>query len=117
MQNVLHAFEFSDDDQAPIGYKRIDCHMIFDIKTDLIRKARYVAGGHQTAVPKESMYSSVVARDSVRLAFLIASCNGLSMLAEDVQNAYLNAPKAESCYTIAGPEFGPENEGRHVTIV
>ena len=117
MKNVMPAFEFRDNDAVPIGYKKIDCHIIFDIKTDLTRKARLVAGGHQTDVPKESVYSSVVSRDSVRIAFLIAALNGLDILAGDVQNAYLNAPTAEKCYTIAGPEFGKDKIGRPVLIV
>jgi Reverse transcriptase (RNA-dependent DNA polymerase) len=91
--------------------------MVFDIKVDLTRKARIVAGGHMTDVPKESVYSSVVSRDSVRIALTIASLNQLDVLAADVQNAYLNAPTKEKTYTIAGPEFGPENEGRPVQIV
>jgi hypothetical protein len=97
MRNVMPAFEFKNDDIVPIGYKRIDCHMIFDIKTDLTRKARLVAGGHQTDVPDESVYSSVVSRDSVRIAFTIAALNDLEVLAADVQNAYLNAPTNERC--------------------
>lgn len=117
MTNVNPAFEFRDDDKIPIGYTKIDCHMIFDIKSDLTRKARLVAGGHMTEVPKDSVYSSVVARDSVRLAFMVAALNGLLVLAGDVQNAYLNAPTSEKCYTIAGPEFGPAFAGRPVLIV
>ena len=117
MKNVMPAFEFRDDDKVPTGYKKIDCHMIFDVKIDLTRKARLVAGGHQTEVPKDSVYSSVVSRDSVRLALTLASLNGLSVLSADVQNAYLNAPTGEKCYTTAGPEFGPTNEGRPVLIV
>jgi hypothetical protein len=116
MKNVMPAFSFRDDDTVPTGYKKIDCHMVFDIKIDLTRKARLVAGGHQTEVPKESVYSSVVSRDSVRIALTIASLNNLEVLAADVQNAYLNAPTKEKCYTIAGPEFGPDNEGRPVLI-
>jgi hypothetical protein len=53
------------------------CHMIFDRKSDLTRKARLVAGGHMTDEPHESVYSSVVSRDSVRITFTIASLNGL----------------------------------------
>jgi hypothetical protein len=117
MRNVSPAFEFRDDDVMPPGYKHIDCHMIFDIKIDLTRKARLVAGGHQTEVPKESVYSSVVSRDSVRIALMIATLNGLQVLCADVQNAYLNAPTNERCYTTAGPEFGRERVGRPVLIV
>ena len=31
-------------DQPPIGYTEITCHLIVDVKMDLTRKARYVAG-------------------------------------------------------------------------
>ena len=117
MKNVSPAFEFRDDDVIPPGYTKIDCHMIFDIKVDLTRKARLVGGGHQTEVPKESVYSSVVSRDSVRIALLLATRNGLKVLSADVQNAYLNALTKEKCYTIAGPEFGSNNVGRPVIIV
>ncbi len=116
MRNVMPAFEFRDDDKMPIGFKKIDCHMIFDIKMDLTRKARFVAGGHQTDPPKESVYSSVVSRDSVRIAFLIAALNDLEVLSADIQNAYLNAHTKERVYTIAGPEFG-KDQGRPVLIV
>jgi len=60
-QNVRPAFMFPDDDKVPIGYKHITCHMVFDVKmVGLIRKARFVAGGHLTDPPVESVYSSVV---------------------------------------------------------
>ena len=91
----MPAFEFRDGNIVPIGYNWIDCHMIFDVKMDLTRKARLVAGGHQTDVPSESTYSSVVSRDSVRIAFTLAALNDLDVLAADVQNAYLNAPTKE----------------------
>jgi hypothetical protein len=39
MKNVMAAFEFNDEDKIPIGYKHITCHMVFDIKSDLMRKA------------------------------------------------------------------------------
>jgi hypothetical protein len=39
MKNVMPAFEFRDDDRPPPGYTKINCHMIFDIKSDLTRKA------------------------------------------------------------------------------
>jgi hypothetical protein len=117
MKNVNPAFSFHDDDKVPNGYKKIDCHVEFDIKVDLTRKARLVAGGHQTKVPKALVYSSVVSRNSVQIALTTASLNGLDVLAVDVQNAYLNAPTKDKCYTIAGPELGPDNEGRPILIV
>jgi hypothetical protein len=91
--------------------------MVFDVKLDLVRKARFVAGGHQTDPPKESVYSSVISRDSVHLAFLIAALNDLEILSADIQNTYVNAPTKERIYTIAGPEFGQGKEGWPVMIV
>ncbi|KAL7577136.1 hypothetical protein ACA910_019738 [Epithemia clementina (nom. ined.)] len=111
MKNVGIAFTFLEDGIVPPGYKLIPCHMVFDVKTDLTRKARLVAGGHKTDPPKESTYSSVVSHDSVRIAFLIAALNGLEVLMGDVQNAYLNAPTKEKTYTIAGLESGANKVG------
>jgi hypothetical protein len=91
--------------------------MIFDVKLDLTRKARYVAGGHQMDPPKDMAYASVVFRDSVMLAFLLAAVNDLNILAANVQNAYPNAPTTEKVYTTAGKEFGADKKGRPVLIV
>jgi hypothetical protein len=117
MRNVLPAFEFRDDDSAPVGYKHIKCHMIFDVKMiGLVCKAHFVAGGHMTDPPTESVYSSVVTRESVRIMFLVAALNDLEILGADVQNAYINAKTSEKVYTTAGPEFG-SNAGRPAIIV
>jgi hypothetical protein len=48
MKTIDHAFEFHDDDKMPVGYQKINCHMVFDVKIMLEHKAWYVAGGHQT---------------------------------------------------------------------
>ena len=117
MAAVMPAFQFNDDNTIPAFHKHIDCHMIFDIKMDLTRKARFVAGGHQTDPPKESTYSSVVTRDSIRIAFTLAALNDLDILSADVQGAYLNAPTKEKVYTTAGLEFGASNVGRPVLII
>lgn len=111
MANVKIAFDILDKNATiPAGYKLIPCRMIFDIKMDFTRKARLVAGGHLTDPPSTVTYSSVVSRDSVRLAFLIAALNDLDILAADVGNAYLNAPTGEKVYTITGPEFGTDQD-------
>ena len=120
MKNVQVAFELFDEaitsneeaikELKQKGYQQIDCHMIFDIKMgeNFRRKARMVAGGHKTSTPSSLTYSSVVSRDSVRLAFLIAALHDLEVLACDIQNAYLTAPCREKVFTIAGPAFGSE---------
>ena len=61
------------------GFQEIKCHVIFDVKMDFTRKARYVAGGHMTEAPVALCYSSVVSRDSVRIAFLVAALNDLDV--------------------------------------
>jgi len=117
MKNVMIAFEEYEGEGLPPGYKKIDCHMIFDVKMgeNYRRKARLVAGGHQTDAPTSITYSSVVARDSVRIAFLVAALNNLDIFACDIQNAYLTAPCREKVCTVAGLEFGSK-EGRVMII-
>ena len=91
--------------------------MIFDVKMgeNFRRKARMVAGGHMTTTPASLTYSSVVSRDSVRIAFLIAALNDLKVMACDIQNAYLTAKCREKVWCRAGPEFGAD-EGKNMLI-
>lgn len=94
MLHVRPAFEVLERRRsAPVGSTWIPCHMIFEVKMDFTRKARFVAGGHWNTPPVSLTYSSIVARDSVRLCF----CSG---------NAYLNADTREKVHMTCGPEFG-----------
>jgi len=116
MTNVRVAFEKLDNvsqDQMRTGkikpgYSYCSTHI--DIKMDgaFTRKARLVADGHKTEPPASVTYSSVVSRDSVRIALTIASLNSLHLSACDIGNAYLNAACREKLWTVAGPEFGSE---------
>ena len=118
MKNVRPAFTPHEGDISELrGFQKINCHMIFDIKMgeNFRCKARLVAGGHTTTAPASITYSSVVSRDSVRIALTIAALNDLQILACDIQNAYLTARCREKIYTIAGPEFGTE-EGTTMII-
>mgnify|MGYP003321204368 FL=1 len=98
-----------------IGFTEIKCHMIFDVKMDFTRKARFVAGGHMTNTPPTLTYSSVVSRDSVRLAFLIAALNNLDILACDISNAYLHATCKEKIWFLGGDETG-NDKGKVLVI-
>ncbi len=62
MRDVRVAFSIPPDGQpAPVGYQKIPCHMILDIKMeDFRRKARLVAGGRMTKAPATITYASVV---------------------------------------------------------
>ena len=119
MKNVKVAFEpLEDGKDPPIGYQFMECHMVFDVKMEanFRRKARLVAGGHMVPDPAVLTYSSVVSRDTVRIALTMAALNDLEVKASDVQNAYLTAPCEEKIWTILGPEFG-EDEGKKALIV
>jgi hypothetical protein len=48
-----------------IGFQEIGCHIVFDIKMDFTRKARFVAGGCTIETPTAMTYSSLVLRVSV----------------------------------------------------
>ena len=85
-----------------ISYTEIVCHMVFNVKIDFTRKAWFVASGHLTDAPDTITYSSVVSRDSVRIALLLAELNGLDIMACDVGNAYLNAPCREKVWFQGG---------------
>lgn len=116
MANVRVAFEESEG--PPVGHTKINVHMVFDVKLgeNYRRKARLVAGGHVMDAPTSATYSSVVSRESVRIALLIAALNNLEILACDIQNAYLTAPAREKVYIIAGEEFGSE-KGKTFKVV
>lgn len=74
--------------EAPLGYKRIRCHTVYDVKHDGRHKARIVAGGHLTDPNTESVYSGVVSLRGIRLIVFLAELNGLELWGADVGNAY-----------------------------
>ncbi len=82
------------------GFQEIKCHIVFDVKIDFTRKARFVAGGHTTVPPNSITYSSVVSRESVKIAFLIAALNGLDLMSCNIGNAYLNVKCREKIWFV-----------------
>jgi hypothetical protein len=102
---------------VPIGYQKMPCHIIFDVKIeDFRQKARLVAGGHRTKAPATITYASVVSHKTVRLALTIASLNDLEVKVGDVLNAHITAPAKEKVWTVLGPEFG-HDAGKSAIIV
>jgi Reverse transcriptase (RNA-dependent DNA polymerase) len=98
-----------------IGYQEITCHIIFDVKPDFTRKARFVANGSTTDAPSSMTYSSVVSRDSIRLMFLVAALNDLDVFACDIGNAYLNVWCKEKIWFRGGTEMG-EDKGKVMIV-
>ena len=91
-------------------------HLVFDVKMDFTRKARWVLDGHKTPSPIGSTYAGVVSRESVRIAFTCAALNDVDIFAADIRNACLQAPSSEKHYIVCGAEFGLENIGKKALI-
>ena len=121
IDKVKVAFALQDDGTPdPVGSKLINYHLIYDVKMDLTRKARLVAGGHLNKdVPKHITYSSVVSKESVRICFTLAALNNLDILSGDIGNAYLNARPREKCHVKITDDllFGPSAIGKTAIIV
>ena len=53
MHNVSVAFEILDNGiKVPVGWTKTPGHLIWDLKMDFTRKARWVKDGHRTPDPK-----------------------------------------------------------------
>ena len=69
-----------------------------------------------TETPKCMTYSSVVGRETVRIALTIAALSNQQVKAGDVINAYVTAPCSEKIWTVLGKEFGTD-QGKKAIIV
>ena len=117
MFNVGVAFEILEEGQsAPPGWKKASGHLIWDVKMDFTRKARWVLDRHKTPDPIGSTFAGMVARKSVRIAFTYAALNGSQVFAADICNTYLQAPSSQKDYVVCGLEFGIENIGKVALI-
>lgn len=117
MKNVGVAFEILPNGQkAPVGWSKASGHLIFDVKMDFTRKARWVKDGHRTPNPTTSTYAGVVSRESIRIALTYAALHDIDVKVADIKNAYLQAPSSEKHFIICGTEFGLENVGKVALI-
>ena len=64
-----------------------------------------------------STYARVLSRESVRIAFLYATLNGLDICGADIRNVYLQAPSPQNDFIFCSTEFGLENVGKVATIL
>ena len=66
MKYIGVAFDVLEDHQnVPVGYTKASGHLIWDVKMDFTRKARWVKDGHRTVDLLGLNYAGVVSRDSV----------------------------------------------------
>jgi hypothetical protein len=97
--NDFHTFNVLPPGEGPpAGYQKVPYHFIFDVKFDLRRKARLVAGGNWTELEREDIYSGVVALETVRTGFFLGQLNNLSCCAGDIGNAFLMGTTRERMY-------------------
>jgi len=114
--NAYNTFRVLENHEPiPEEYTKIPYHMIFDVKFDLGRKARLVAGGNWCDPPKEDVYWGVVSMDTVRMGFALASMNKLTVCAAYIGNTFLYGKTNEKVYVIAGKEFGI-HQGKRLII-
>ena len=75
MANVGIAFEIQPRDvlKAPPGWTKASGHLIFDVKMDFTRKARWVKDGHRTPDAENSSYAGVVSKESIHIALTYAA--------------------------------------------
>ncbi len=59
-----------------------------------------------TKAPANITYASVVSRETVRIALLMAALNDLNVKVGDVLNANITALITEKVWTVLGPKFG-----------
>lgn len=66
MLNVGIAFEVLPlGRNAPVGWRKVTGHLVFNVKMDFTRKARWVLDGHKTPSLLVSTYVGVVSRETV----------------------------------------------------
>ena len=66
MFNIGVAFEILEEGQSvPTGWKKASGHLIWDVKMDFTRKAKWVLDGHKTPDPIGSTFTGMVSRESV----------------------------------------------------
>ena len=106
MYNVLLAFKILEDNESlPVGYTKSSGHIVFDVKMDFTRKARWVKDGHKHADPESSSYARVVSRESIRIMLTSA------------MHRYLQALTSEKHFVICGLEFRLKHLGKCALVV
>ncbi len=86
--------------------------VLFSVKPDGRRKVRMVLGGHMTDAEGYMTHAATVQTANVKLLFHLGVKNLNNLIAADIGTAYLYARTKEKIWIRAGPEFGPQLEGK-----
>ena len=106
MDKITNFRVFKESTTTLDNHTRLRCMLIFDIKLDGTHKACLVADGSDIPLYDDA-YSSVIAPEHIRLAFIVATLNNLDHDMIDLENAYLHAVTKELAYFILPSDFGP----------
>ena len=106
MTNIGIASEILDKDTpVPVGWKKPTGNLIWDVKIDFTRKARWVLDGHRQGQPEGSTYAGVMSLESVRITLTYAAINKLNVFAGNICNAYLQTPSSQKYSIVCGMDF------------
>eukprot|EP00957_Ditylum_brightwellii_P019844 1497808-Ditylum_brightwellii.AAC.1 len=114
----MDCFAFKAEGYHPgtAGWQRTTLHIVFNVKHNLRRKERLVAGGHLVDVMDTPVYSSTVKSISIQLLHMISHKASLEQLCGDIGNTFPNAfTNKKVSVARAGPEFG-KHEGKCIII-
>ncbi len=90
MGNVWIAFKIlGPNKKAPPGWHKASRHIVFYVKMDFTRKARWVKGGHKTSDSLTSSFAGIVSSNSIHISLTHAALLGLPVLGANIRNAYL----------------------------
>ena len=67
-----------------------------------------MAEGHMTKAVATITHASIVFRETVRFALMIAALNNLEVKSGNMLNAYVQAPVTEKVWTTLSPEIGKD---------
>jgi hypothetical protein len=101
MGNLNIAFQYLEiGEKAPPGWFKASGLIIFDVKMDFTRKARWVKDGHKTPDSSTSSFAGVVSCEIIRIGLTYAALLGLLVIGGDIQNAYLQSLSSEKHFIV-----------------
>ena len=80
----MSVFNLVDGDKPPPGYSEVIGHIIFDIKMNFTRNARFVKNCHLNPDQIDSNFTGDASRDSVRIVFTYTTLNELDIYAANI---------------------------------
>ena len=106
MRNLMIAFKILEPGQkVPPGWYKAMGHIIFDVKIDFTRKARWVKDGHKTPDLTTSSFAGVVSWESIRIVLTYAGLLWLPVIGGDIKNAYLQSLISEKHFIACRPKY------------